>query len=177
MSATEKFADAVSSLFSSKEKGLQRDLRKAEKKRQQIESEKQIARTHASLLDRREIVSAQFAAQCSELRQFSFSPKDAAQSKVNGASPALIGANLAAASAIAQNIEAIEKELRLLLVAPSEKALADFERANAAIIKRIPKPKKAPEQLFTPPKPVDEWGYQPPTALQTLCGAMAEEID
>jgi len=173
-----KFIDAVPSILLPKEQSLQRDLKKAEKKRQQIEAVKNVALTHASLLDRRELVLAQFSAQCSELRQFSFSPKEAAQSKVNGAHPSAIGANLAAASAIAQNIEAIEKELRLLLVAPSEKALADFERVNLAIIKRLPKPKKAPEQPFIPPPPANEWDAPALSPLQiaagNACGTMAE---
>ena len=62
--------------------------------------------------------------------------------------------------------------MRLLVVQPAEKSLADFERENAKKLEQLPKLKRAEEPEFVPHAPENEWDSAPLTPLQVLAGGM-----
>lgn len=166
-------------MFLTKEKGLQRQLQNAEKLRQQLEAERQLAQIHAARKDKILECQATYERQVQILGEsIYYSQKQAATDLINGLPVSQIGVRIAGADALEKYLEAIKAELRLQIVGPAEKSLADFERDNAKELQKLPKLRKASEPEFIAPKNVNEWDAPALTPLQVAAGdargAMAE---
>ena len=157
MSAPKKFVNAIPAVFAGEKAAERAERKKLAAQRADREMREIIAQRWAGLKDALEIAQSGFSRQCETLQKASeFTPRDFALHLIGGYKLEEQAIRLAGTAALKSLLPEIQAELEGLVIAPAKKALQDFERANKAVIKKLPKIEKADEPPFRPPPPVDD---------------------
>ncbi len=147
--------NCIANLFKSEEQLANEQIQKIENERQERERLKCIAITLARLMDAIPAAHASFAAICANVDKACInpSPTEYANNIIRGVPLRSLAEEMAAHEALKANAQAIKIELEKIIVGIAGKNLADFKRANAADIKKLPKLKKMAEAEFIPAQP------------------------
>jgi hypothetical protein len=178
------FQGCVPTIFLTQEQQDQRILDGVERRRQAREDALIIISRDAALQDSLEASTQQWQKYCQQTDAACIAPSTAdyaaalinTPEEVRGLKLAWIGGDRAARLAFKSLATELKAEMRLTIVAPMEKAVADFQKANRAVLARIPKLVKTKEPPFVPAPPDDgEKELRLPNVVKSMLGLKRDE--